>query len=109
MDEKTFIATTRTGAGTMLARPPGTPSRSPRDLNVVLIFQESSFNRYLSLFDGTNNTQPLLSAYTNQMELFPNFFSEFPGSVNARFATPVLPGQDYDTFTFHHVRREKPL
>ncbi len=106
MNEKTFLATARTlGLEQMLARPPGTPSRSPRDLNVVLIFQESSFNRYLSLFDGTNNTQPLLSAYTNRMELFPNFFSEFPGSVNARFATlsGLYPVRDYDTFTFHYV------
>jgi len=106
MDEKTFIATAHTlGLEQMLARPPGTPSRSPRDLNVVLIFQESSFNRYLSLFDGTNNTQPLLSAYTNRMELFPNFFSEFPGSVNARFTTlsGLYPARDYEAFTFHHV------
>lgn len=106
MDEKTFIATAkRLGIEEMLAPPATTPSRSPRDLNVVLIFQESSFNRYLSLFDGTNNTQPLLSAYTNRMELFPNFFSDFPGSVNARFATlsGLYPVEDYDTFTFHHV------
>jgi hypothetical protein len=106
MDEKTFISTVHTlGLEQMLARPPGAPSRSPRDLNVVLIFQESSFNRYLSLFDGTNNTEPLLSMFTNRMELFPNFFSDFPGSVNARFATlsGLYPVQDYDTFTFHHV------
>jgi hypothetical protein len=106
MDEKTFVATARTlGIGKMLAPPPATPMHSPRNLNVVLIFQESSFNRYLSLFDGTNNTQPLLSGYTNRMELFPNFFSDFPGSVNARFATlsGLYPVQDYDTFTFNHV------
>jgi phosphoglycerol transferase MdoB-like AlkP superfamily enzyme len=106
MDEKTFVATARTlDIGKMLAPPAATPMRPPRHLNVVLIFQESSFNRYLSLFDGTNNTQPLLSAYTNRMELFPNFFSDFPGSVNARFATlsGLYPVQDYDTFTFNHV------
>jgi hypothetical protein len=106
MDEKTFVANARTlGIEKMLAPPPATPMRSPRHLNVVLIFQESSFNRYLSLFDGTNNTQPLLSGYTNRMELFPNFFSDFPGSVNARFATlsGLYPVQDYDTFTFNHV------
>jgi phosphoglycerol transferase MdoB-like AlkP superfamily enzyme len=106
MDEKTFVGTARTlGIEKMLAPPPTTPMRSPRNLNVVLIYQESSFNRYLSLFDGTNNTQPRLSGYTNRMELFPNFFSDFPGSVNARFATlsGLYPVQDYDTFTFNHV------
>jgi hypothetical protein len=106
MDEKTFVESARQlGMEEMLVPPAGTPERSPRDLNVVLIFQESSFNRYLSLFDGTNNTQPLLSAYTNRMELFPNFFSAFPGSINARFATlsGLYPVRDYDAFTFHHV------
>ena len=106
MDNQTFAATAKTlGIEKMLAPQAMTPTRSPRGLNVVLIFQESSFNRYLSLFDGTNNTQPLLSNYTNRMELFPNFFSDFPGSVNARFATlsGLYPVQDYDTFTFHHV------
>lgn len=106
MDEKTLVETTRKlGIADMLAPPPASPSRSPRDLNVVLIFQESSFNKYLSLFNGTKNTQPLLSAYTNRMELFPDFFSDFPGSVNARFATlsGLYPVGDYDTFTFHRV------
>ena len=39
------------------------------------------------------------------MELFPNFFSSFAGSVNARFATlaGLYPVRDYEAFTFHRV------
>ncbi|HEY5043928.1 MAG TPA: LTA synthase family protein [Verrucomicrobiae bacterium] len=106
MDEKTFVWTARQlGMEQMLARPAATPTRPPRDLNVVLIFQESSFNKYLSLFDGKENTQPLLSKYKDRMELFPNFFSSFAGSINARFATlaGLYPVQDYEAFTFHRV------
>jgi phosphoglycerol transferase MdoB-like AlkP superfamily enzyme len=106
MDDKTFVETARQlGLEQMLERTAATPSRPPRDLNVVLIFQESSFNKYLSLFDGRENTQPLLSKYKDRMELFPNFFSSFAGSVNARFATlaGLYPVRDYDAFTFHRV------
>ncbi len=79
--------------------------RVPRDLNVVLIFQESSYNKYLSLFDGTNNTEPLLSRYRDHMELFPNFFSSFAGSINARFATftGLYPVGDARKFTQQRV------
>jgi len=79
--------------------------RVPRDLNVVLIFQESSYNKYLSLFDGTNNTEPLLSRYKDRMELFPNFFSSFAGSINARFATftGLYPVGDFRRFTQQRV------
>ena len=106
MDDKTFVATARhLGMSQMLARPAATPSRPPRDLNVVLIFQESTYNKYLSLFNGRENTQPLLSKYKDRMETFPNFFSNFSGSVNARFATlsGLYPVQDYEAFTFHRV------
>jgi arylsulfatase A-like enzyme len=79
--------------------------RVPRDLNVVLIFQESSYNKYLSLFDGTNNTEPLLSQYRERMELFPNFFSSFAGSINARFATftGLYPVGDFRRFTQQRI------
>jgi arylsulfatase A-like enzyme len=79
--------------------------RAPRDLNVVLIFQESSYNKYLSLFDGTNGTEPLLSRYKDRMELFPNFFSSFAGSIYARFATftGLYPVGDFKKFTQHRV------
>jgi arylsulfatase A-like enzyme len=70
-------------------------------LNVVLIFQESTYNQHLSLFGGTNDTQPLLSHYKDRMELFPNFFSNFAGSIYARFATfsGLYPVQDFKVFT----------
>lgn len=106
MEEKTFIATARQlGMEPMLARPATAAARSPRDLNVVLIFQESSYNKYLSLFDNKTNTEPLLSKYQDRMELFPNFFTDFPGSVNARFAalSGLYPVRNYEAFTFHRV------
>lgn len=106
MDEKTFVESAKSlHIDQMFAPPAATPSRSPRDLNVVFIFQESSYNKYLSLFDGTNQTEPLLSKYKDRMELFPNFFSSFPGSINARFAalSGLYPVRDYEAFTFHHV------
>jgi hypothetical protein len=91
----------------LLALPVTAPESEspPRDLNVVLIFQESSYNKYLSLFDGTNDTEPLLSRYKNRMELFPNFFSNFAGSINARFATftGLYPVRDFKMFTQQHV------
>ena len=106
MDEKTFMDKARQlGMAQMLERPALTPTRLPRDLNVVLIFQESSYNKYLSLFDGRTNTEPKLAKYKDRMELFPNLFSSFAASVNARFATlsGLYPVRDYDAFTFHRV------
>ncbi len=106
MDEQIFAEKARQfGMKQMLEPVAVAPSRVPRDLNLVLIFQESSYNQYLSLFDGTNNTQPLLSKYKDRMELFPDFFSSFAASVNARFATlaGLYPVKDDETFTFHHV------
>jgi arylsulfatase A-like enzyme len=106
MDDKTFIATAeRLGLTTMLERPMAVPARPPRDLNVVLILQESSYNKYLSLFDGKIDTQPLLSKYQDRMELFPNFFSSFAASMWARFATftGLYPVPDYKAFTINRV------
>jgi hypothetical protein len=83
------------------ANPPVT-----RDLNVVLVFLESSFNRHLSLFGSPEETQPLLSKYKDRMELYPNFFSDFAGSIQARFATftSLYPVRDFNAFTLHRVR-----
>lgn len=80
-------------------------SGSARDMNVVVIFQESTYNRYLSLFDGTNDTEPFLCKYKDRMELFPNFWSSFAGSINARFATftGLYPVSDFNAFTVHRV------
>lgn len=85
--------------------PQAPPRRDPRELNVVVIFQESSYNKYLSLFDGKEETQPLLAKYKDRMELFPNFFSNFAGSINSRFAafTGLYPVQDYKAFTLQRV------
>jgi arylsulfatase A-like enzyme len=82
-----------------------TVSGSAHGMNVVMIFQESTYNKYLSLFDGTNDTEPLLSKYKDRMELFPNFYSSFAGSINARFATftGLYPVADFNAFTSHHV------
>jgi Sulfatase len=106
MSKKTFLETAgQLGMLPMLQRPPGTPTRARRNLNVVLIFQESTYNKYLSLFDGKENTQPLLSKYKERMELFPNFFSNYAASMNARFATftGLYPVEDYKAFTQNRV------
>src|SRR6185437_10945336 len=106
MDRDTFLKTaTALGLGDMCAPPPTAPAHPRRDLNVVLIFQESTYNKHLSMFDGKEDTQPLLSQYRNRMELFPNFFSVFAGSMNARFATftGLYPVADYHAFTAERV------
>lgn len=105
MDPKAFVQTVdQLGMESML-NAPAVAGHSPRDLNVVLIFQESSYNKFLSLFDGKEDTEPLLSKYKDRMELFPNFFTDFAGSVNARFATlaGLYPARDYNKFTLHRV------
>jgi hypothetical protein len=81
------------------------PTQARRDLNVVLIFQESSYNKYLSLFSGTEETEPLLSRYKDRMEVYPNFFSTFASSIHARFATftSLYPVKDYNAFTLRRV------
>ena len=96
---------TALGLGSMLQAQPSNPASSPRDLNVVLIFQESTYNQHLSLFGGTNETQPLLKQYQGRMELFPNFFSNFASSIHARFATfaGLYPVRDFQRFTKEHV------
>ena len=106
MDDKVFITTAQQlGLEQMLKSLALPPARAPHDLNVVLIFQESSYNKYLSLFNGKEDTQPLLSKYKDRMELFPNFFCNFPSSVNARFATlaGLYPVRDCEAFTLHRV------
>ena len=81
------------------------PTRAPRNLNVVLVFMESSYNKHLSLFGSSEETQPLLSRYRDRMELFPNFFSAFTGSIHARFATftSLYPVLEYSSFTEQRV------
>jgi arylsulfatase A-like enzyme len=82
-----------------------TPNSPSADLNVVLVFMESTYNKHLSLFGCSEETQPLLSRYREQMELYPNFFSSFASSIHARFATftSLYPVRDYNAFTLERV------
>jgi arylsulfatase A-like enzyme len=74
-------------APTRPAPPQASTNQAPgRPLNVLLIVMESSYNRYLSLFGAEDETQPRLKKYRERMELFPNFYSSFACSLNARFA-----------------------
>jgi arylsulfatase A-like enzyme len=81
------------------------PLAPARDVNVLLVFLESSYNKHLSLFGSAEETQPLLSKYKDRMEIFPNFFSDFAGSIHARFATftSLYPVRDYNAFTMRRV------
>ncbi len=91
------------GLDQMLAQP--VPAGPRKEWNVVVIFQESSYNKYLSLFGSREDTQPLLSKYKDRMELFPGFFSNYASSIHARFATftGLYPVRDYNAFTIEHV------
>ena len=93
------------GLGDLQAAGRTYPASARRDLNVVLIFLESSYNKNLSLFGGSESTQPLLSKYKERMEVFPNFFSNFAGSIQARFATftGLYPVRDFSVFTMQRV------
>jgi phosphoglycerol transferase MdoB-like AlkP superfamily enzyme len=109
MDSAAFMRTTGQLGMSQLTRSaaPG-PVHAPRNLNVVVIFQESCYNKYLSLFDGTEDTEPELSKYKDRMELFPNFFSNFAASMNARFAAyaGLYPTPQVEPFTYHRVNVE---
>jgi hypothetical protein len=106
MDRAAFLQTVKDlGLSDMVAPPASVPARAPRDLNVIVIFQESTYNKHLSLFGSKEDTQPLLSHYQDRMELFPNFFSVFAGSINARFGTftGLYPVKDFHAFTAERV------
>jgi arylsulfatase A-like enzyme len=106
MSKEAFLSTAQQLGLEQLVKPVfPAHSQPPRELNVVLIFQESSYNKYLSLFDGKEETQPLLSKYKDRMELFPNFFSNFAGSIWARFAafSGLYPVQDFNDFTIKRI------
>jgi hypothetical protein len=93
------------GLGDFSAGQSAGPVQPPRDLNVVIVFMESSYNKHLSLFGSGDETQPLLTKYKDRMELFPNFFSAFAGSIHARFATftSLYPVSDFHAFTQERV------
>jgi hypothetical protein len=105
MDRRAFIDTARSLGMDQLVAPGPVSQRAERDLNVVLIFQESTYNKYQSLFGGAEDTQPLLSKYQDRMEVFPNIFMNFAGSIQARFATftGVYPVPDFRSFTLERV------
>ena len=105
MDRRAFVETAQVLGMDQLVAPGPVSQRAPRDLNVVLILQESTYNKYLSLFGAAEDTQPLLSRYRDRMEVFPNFFMSFAGSIQARFAafTGLYPVPDYRSFTQERV------
>jgi hypothetical protein len=105
MNREEFLATTeKLGLGDPEAS--CAPVSGPRrDLNVLLVFMESSYNQHLSLFGSSEETQPLMAKYKDRMEIFPNFFSNFAGSIHARFAsfTSLYPTEDFNSFTLRRV------
>jgi hypothetical protein len=101
-----FVSTARSlGLGEWKSAGAVAPVKTARDLNVLVVFMESSYNKHLSLFGSAEETQPLLAKYKNRMEVFPNFFSAFAGSIHARFATftSLYPVRDFHAFTQEHV------
>lgn len=106
MDQAAFLQAVKDlGMPDLVAPPPSVAARAPRDLNVIVVFQESTYNKHLSLFGSKDDTQPLLSQYKDRMELFPNFFSVFAGSINARFGTftGLYPVHDFHAFTAERI------
>ncbi|MDB6024378.1 MAG: hypothetical protein JWM68_601 [Verrucomicrobiales bacterium] len=62
-----------------------TPKEPEQKKNLLLVVLESTYNKHLSLFGADDETQPLLKKYKGRMEIFPNFYSTFPSSLQARF------------------------
>jgi hypothetical protein len=106
MNRDEFLARAKAlGLGDLTAASRSMPSHPRREMNVVLVFMESTYNQHLSLFGGGEETEPLLAKYRDRMELFPNFFSDFASSIHARFAafTSLYPAQDFHAFTMERV------
>jgi arylsulfatase A-like enzyme len=105
MSPQEFAETTKSLGMERLGQPTGAHSRGKTNVNIVLVYLESTFNKHLSLFGSPDNTQPLLSAYTNRMEIFPNFYTCFAGSIHARLATftSLYPVSDFNEFTLRRV------
>ena len=106
MNEREFIqSASALGLGEFSAPAHSGRSGPQHDLNVLVVFMESSYNKHLSLFGSSEETQPELARYKDRMELFPNFFSAFTGSIHARFATftSLYPVLDFHAFTQERV------
>ena len=107
MDSAAFASTARQLGmdPTVTPEPAPVTTHQGRDWNVVLILQESTYNQYLSLFDGAEDTEPALAKYKDRMEVFPNFYSDFASSIHARFATftGLYPVVDFNEFTLKRV------
>ena len=83
----------------------GVPFNTPREpfvggktyRNLILVVMESSYNKYLSLFGGKDETQPLMRRYVDRMERYPNMFCNWPSSNHARLAiwTGLYPIRPY--------------
>jgi len=106
MNEREFMqSASALGLGDFSAPSRSGHSGAQRDLNVLVVFMESSYNKHLSLFGSNEETQPELTRYKDRMELFPNFFSAFTSSIHARFATftSLYPVLDFHAFTQERV------
>ena len=66
---------------------PSVKNDNRRKQNIIVIMLESTSTRYLSLFGHNELTWPGLESYKDRLEIFPHFFSCFPESSNADFAT----------------------
>jgi hypothetical protein len=105
LEADTFTKTARQFGMWQMQLPAPKAAQPPRNLNVVLVFQESVYNKYISLFGGEEETEPFLSQYKYRMEIFPDFFSDFAASMQARFAAfaGLYPVRDYTLFTLKRV------
>ncbi|MCK5685633.1 sulfatase-like hydrolase/transferase, partial [bacterium] len=81
-------------------------SSQSKKMNLVFILLESSHCKYLSLFNGRDETQPLLKKYKNRMELFCNFYSTYPDSMHARFScfNSLYSPKEYITYVNPNIK-----
>jgi glucan phosphoethanolaminetransferase (alkaline phosphatase superfamily) len=59
-------------------------AREGKPKNLVLVILESMPNIHLSLFNGEDETQPMMKKYLDRMERYPNVFCSWPSSNHAR-------------------------
>lgn len=78
---------------------PGEVKADDERPNLVLVVLESMYNKQLSLFNGEDETQPLMRQHTNRMVRFPNIFCNWCSSNHARTTiwTGLYPVRPYLT------------